>query len=55
MNKTETIETYYLILYKLYEIKVISKKVKDKTIEEKVKDLIETVNGKIRILSKIMV
>ena len=55
MNKTEIIETYYLILYRLYEVKVISKKVKDKTIEEKVKDLIETVNGKIRILSKIMI
>jgi len=55
MNKTETIETYYLILYKLYEIKVISKKVKDESLKEKIDDIIEIVNGKIRILSKIMV
>jgi hypothetical protein len=55
VNKTEIIETYYLILYRLYELKVISKKVKDKTIEEKVKDLIDIVNGKIRILSEIMI
>jgi phenylalanyl-tRNA synthetase beta subunit len=55
IDKVEVLETYWKILALLYNIKNINKTLRDQTIKEKIDDLIETVEGKIRILSKIMI
>jgi len=55
IDKVEVLETYWKILALLYNIKNINKTLRDQTIKEKIDDLIETVEDKIRILSKIMI
>jgi phenylalanyl-tRNA synthetase beta subunit len=55
IDKVEVLEAYWKILALLYNIKNINKTLRDQTIKEKIDDLIETVEGKIRILSKIMI